>query len=62
MYPTVKPTWKDLTYVPFGGDYPGSKPRLVLCDEKRGVVDDILVSVSHDGDYVFASVIAIAKS
>ncbi|KAF9055148.1 4'-phosphopantetheinyl transferase [Hymenopellis radicata] len=61
LYPVIKPTWKDLTFIPFGGDYVGSKPYLRLTADRRGVVGDIFASVSHDGEYVMASVIAMAK-
>lgn len=58
LYPVIKPTWKDLT---FGGDYVGSKPCLRLATDKGSVVGALFASVSHDGEYVMASVIAVTK-
>ncbi|KAF8897475.1 4'-phosphopantetheinyl transferase superfamily [Infundibulicybe gibba] len=52
VYPTARPTWKELTYNGLAGE--GTKPSLVY---ETGDVGRIHVSVSHDGDYVFASVL-----
>ncbi|KAJ7228727.1 4'-phosphopantetheinyl transferase superfamily [Mycena pura] len=60
LYPLHRPTWKELTY---HGLTNGHKP--VLLYHPRFIdhtdVGDIHVSVSHDGDYVFASVLAESK-
>lgn len=53
LYPR-RPTWKDLTYSSFD-KRSKSKPELVL----HSAVDTRLdVSVSHDGEYIVASVLA----
>ncbi|KIL70119.1 hypothetical protein M378DRAFT_116994 [Amanita muscaria Koide BX008] len=55
MYPMLRPSWKELTY-----NNDGRKPSLLI---QPHVPQDTLklgsshVSVSHDGDYVFASVV-----
>lgn len=52
----VKPTWKELTYRSFQGQ----KPRLSfhpVLETKSVTVGPKHVSVSHDGEYVFASVL-----
>ncbi|RDB22592.1 Holo-[acyl-carrier-protein] synthase [Hypsizygus marmoreus] len=60
MYPVVRPTWKELTYRGLGDDPARTKPTLVYhpadasCCSKVGKTH---ISVSHDGDYVFTSVI-----
>ncbi|KAJ4466531.1 4'-phosphopantetheinyl transferase [Lentinula aciculospora] len=55
VYPTFRPTWKDLTYYPLGAMAPGSKPSLFF---KYQPALALHCSVSHDGDYVFATVVA----
>ncbi|KAG0709562.1 4'-phosphopantetheinyl transferase [Suillus ampliporus] len=58
LYP-IRPTWKEVTYTSFNGAT-GAKPTLVyrpVCDNVRPA-DKLHVSVSHDGDYVLAQVIA----
>ncbi|KII94790.1 hypothetical protein PLICRDRAFT_47803 [Plicaturopsis crispa FD-325 SS-3] len=57
LYPAVRPTWKELTYHGFRGD---SKPTLSytpFLPEDKAKTGRMHVSVSHDGDYVLASVI-----
>ncbi|KAF9226505.1 4'-phosphopantetheinyl transferase [Gyrodon lividus] len=59
LYP-LKPTWKDLIYTTFDIQT-GSKPALVL-HHNAGIVSSPLprlhVSVSHDGEYIIANVVA----
>ncbi|KAJ7179930.1 4'-phosphopantetheinyl transferase superfamily [Mycena crocata] len=59
LYPHHRPTWKDLTYYGFKN---GRKPVLLYDPPRRhGIgLGDIHVSVSHDGEYVFASVLVEA--
>jgi len=58
LYP-IRPTWKEVTYSSFNAAT-HAKPTLVY----RPVHDNVTpahklhVSVSHDGDYIFAQVIA----
>lgn len=57
VYPTIKPTWKEFSY---RGLQDGLKPSLqyhpyVLQEVKK--LGNIHVSVSHDGEYIFASVL-----
>ncbi|PFH51456.1 hypothetical protein AMATHDRAFT_142672 [Amanita thiersii Skay4041] len=57
MYPTFQPTWKELSYV---NTISSQKPSLLyhpLKTESPEPLSNIHVSVSHDGDYVFASVL-----
>ena len=55
LFPLYKPTWKDLTVSKAPGD--GGKPTLAF----RGFEEVKLhVSVSHDGEYTVASVLAEA--
>ncbi|KAJ3764139.1 4'-phosphopantetheinyl transferase superfamily, partial [Lentinula raphanica] len=55
LYPTFRPTWKDLTYHPLGATEPGSKPSLSY----KHRCDLVLhCSVSHDADYIFSTVVA----
>ncbi|PAV21077.1 4 -phosphopantetheinyl transferase [Pyrrhoderma noxium] len=30
LYPTIRPTWKELSYHSFSSDFPGSKPSLIF--------------------------------
>ncbi|CAL1702355.1 unnamed protein product [Somion occarium] len=56
LYPTFRPTWKELTYESFNRATT-QKPSLVY----RAIKDSTFtlhVSVSHDGDYVVAQVLA----
>ncbi|KAJ3741207.1 4'-phosphopantetheinyl transferase [Lentinula detonsa] len=55
LYPTYRPTWKDLAYYPLGAIEPGSKPHLSYKYQSNMALH---CSVSHDGDYVFSTVIA----
>jgi holo-[acyl-carrier protein] synthase len=57
LYPVVKPTWKELTYLRLRE----AKPTLEYCPmarDERSRVAKMHASVSHDGAYVFASVLA----
>ena len=61
LYPTIRPTCKELSYHSFSSDFPGSKPSLtfsptIAVDGNR--VGELLVSVSHDGEYIFSTVVA----
>lgn len=59
LYP-LKPTWKDLTYTTFDPQT-GSKPALVFHPNGGNVSDQrprLHVSVSHDGEYILAHVVA----
>ncbi|KAJ7498985.1 4'-phosphopantetheinyl transferase superfamily [Mycena latifolia] len=59
LYPHHRPTWKELTY---HGLQNGRKPVLLYTPNDRGGnLGDIHVSVSHDGEYVFASVVVQAR-
>lgn len=55
LSPLYKPTWKDLTVSKVPGD--GGKPSLTF---ERFVEVKLHVSVSHDGEYTVASVLAEA--
>jgi len=58
LYP-IRPTWKEITYSPFNSAT-RIKPTLLyrpVCDVVTPA-DKFHVSVSHDGDYIFAQVIA----
>lgn len=60
LYPTVRPTWKELSYTGFGKQPPGSKPILVYEPPilaMRDKIGQLHVSVSHDGEYVASTVI-----
>ncbi|KAJ7744506.1 4'-phosphopantetheinyl transferase superfamily [Mycena maculata] len=55
LYPRHKPSWKELTYHGLTNEH---KPVLLYRPVKcRATPMDIHVSVSHDGEYVFASVL-----
>lgn len=57
VYPVVKPTWKELTY---HGVSPNKKPfleYLPLDEENAKKIGDAHVSISHDGEYVYSSVL-----
>lgn len=58
LYP-IRPTWKEITYSSFNAAI-HAKPTLVYRPIRDVVtpVDKLHVSVSHDGDYIFAQVIA----
>ena len=49
MFPALRPTWKELTY---RNDGKNPKPQLLY----QSTDVKIHASVSHDGDYVFTSV------
>ena len=58
MFPVARPTWKDLTY--HGAKVADNrKPSLTYRPPASSipVIGQIHVSVSHDGDYVYASVL-----
>ncbi|KAJ7179189.1 4'-phosphopantetheinyl transferase [Mycena filopes] len=61
LYPHRKPTWRELSYY---GLKDGRKPALVYhplhSDADLPSIGNIHVSVSHDGEYVFASVLVQA--
>ncbi|TFK56017.1 hypothetical protein OE88DRAFT_1731651 [Heliocybe sulcata] len=60
MNSVVRPTWKELTYEP-QGDWGNGPPRLLYHPENdmdAKAIGKLLVSVSHDGDYVVAQVLA----
>ena len=55
MYPVVKASWKEFTYEKFSG-----KPTLrydPILHANRHKIGRTHVSVSHDGDYVYSSVL-----
>jgi len=54
VYPTLRPTWKDVSYHPLGALEAGSKPSMSY-ESQPGLT--LHCSVSHDGDYVFATVL-----
>jgi len=57
FYPTVKPRWKELTY---RGMLECRKPTLEyhpMEKEKAKKIERVHVSVSHDGEYVYSSVL-----
>ncbi|TFL05671.1 4'-phosphopantetheinyl transferase superfamily [Pterulicium gracile] len=57
LYPTIRPSWKDLSLLRRASD---AKPRLELDSGllPEASTVDLQVSISHDGDYVVASVLA----
>ncbi|KAJ7129753.1 4'-phosphopantetheinyl transferase [Mycena epipterygia] len=60
LYPHYRPTWKEFTY---HGLKNGRKPVLLhhpQSSKDRISPEDIHISVSHDGEYVFASVLVQA--
>jgi len=60
LYPVVRATWKDLTYRSITQGQNGHKPALLyrpVLLEELTKVGKMHVSVSHDGEYVFASVL-----
>ncbi|KAL5508137.1 hypothetical protein ACEPAH_5755 [Sanghuangporus vaninii] len=63
LYPTCRPTWKELSYIRFGSKFPGSKPELLYDPVEKSLrarVGQLYVSVTHDGEYVASTVIAEA--
>ena len=57
LYPTSRPTWKELSY--HGVDrIAKQKPGLEYTPRITGEPVKLHVSVSHDGDYVFTTVLA----
>lgn len=61
LYSHCQPTWKDFTYL--GVNHNAEHRPVVMCTSKciSQYIGRILSSVSHDGDYVFTSVIVEAK-
>jgi holo-[acyl-carrier protein] synthase len=60
LNPVVIPTWKELTYQGFGEVSGFRKPELVynpIVPEDSKKIGRMHVSVSHDGEYVIASVL-----
>lgn len=67
VYPTAKPTWKEFTFAKTDDDVANLKPELVYHPpEIRVRTPDVVAkdtmrmhaSVSHDGEYIFATVLA----
>lgn len=58
LYPVLKPTWKELTYRGLQGRIKPTLKYHPVVPEEREKVGKIHVSVSHDGDFVFATVLA----
>lgn len=56
LYP-LRPTWKELTYTTFD-PRTGSKPALVFQPDVSDQRPRLHVSVSHDGEYILAYVVA----
>ncbi|KAF9452491.1 4'-phosphopantetheinyl transferase [Macrolepiota fuliginosa MF-IS2] len=62
LYPKFKPTWKELRYQ--GLTLSGEKPSLKyesFTKQSEGSVGPLHVSVSHDGEYTVAYVLAEGK-
>jgi len=60
LYPLVRPTWKDLAFHGLQAGPTSRKPTLELRSTlsfPSPAVGEIHASVSHDGDYVFTTVI-----
>ncbi|KAF9569041.1 4'-phosphopantetheinyl transferase [Agrocybe pediades] len=57
MYPVVKPTWKEITYR--GLTSQGHKPSIeyTSSNDDGTKIGRMHVSVSHDGDYVYSTVL-----
>ncbi|THV08624.1 4'-phosphopantetheinyl transferase [Dendrothele bispora CBS 962.96] len=56
LYPTFRPVWKDLTYERLSAA--GVKPTLSFHPkDQTSLPGAIHCSISHDGDYVFATVV-----
>jgi len=58
LYPDIKPTWKELTYLGLSSN--GKKPTLSYSSSSQDSsrkFGSIHVSVSHDGDYTMAYVV-----
>lgn len=56
----MKPVWKELSYHSVGPGRDGTKPSLIYepsIKDNKTKVGRIHVSVSHDGDYILASVL-----
>ncbi|KDQ64833.1 hypothetical protein JAAARDRAFT_117055 [Jaapia argillacea MUCL 33604] len=59
LYPTFRPSWKDLTYRSLEGlRKPSLEYRPLSRDDDAKVIRNMHVSVSHDGEYVFTTVLA----
>ncbi|KAI0334704.1 4'-phosphopantetheinyl transferase [Cubamyces sp. BRFM 1775] len=60
VYPAAHPTWKDFTFHSLSGD--GSRKPFLECHlkERESLSWKFHTSVSHDGDYVFATVLVEA--
>ncbi|KAI9067626.1 4'-phosphopantetheinyl transferase [Trametes sanguinea] len=56
VYPAARPTWKDFTFHSLSSD-PLRKPTLEYHSRSPNTPWSFHVSVSHDGDYVFATVL-----
>ncbi|KAK0486884.1 4'-phosphopantetheinyl transferase [Armillaria luteobubalina] len=63
MYPAVKPTWKEFSFRSLGQEFDGSKPLLFYRSPYPDTsVGEIHSSISHDGEYVFASVLVCRRT
>ncbi|PBK72648.1 4'-phosphopantetheinyl transferase [Armillaria solidipes] len=63
MYPVVKPTWKDFSFRGLAQEFDGSKPSLFYRSPYPDTsVGEIHSSISHDGEYVFASVLVCRRT
>ena len=62
LYPHARPTWKELTFLDDPSDVYGKKPTLRYLPKDAAAKPSVCLhaSVSHDGDYVFATVLAEA--
>ena len=59
LYPHARPTWKELTFLDGPSHINGKKPVLRYLPEHSATPSVLLhASISHDGDYVFATVLA----
>lgn len=61
LYPTCRPSWKDLTYRSLIEGRDPDKPKLLYTPSRRDESfkeGTLHVSVSHDGEYVFTTVLA----
>ncbi|KAI0728766.1 4'-phosphopantetheinyl transferase [Fomitopsis betulina] len=59
LYPKARPTWKELTFLNDSSELHGKKPCLRYLPRQATFPSVPLhSSISHDGDYVFATVLA----
>ncbi|KZT72647.1 4'-phosphopantetheinyl transferase [Daedalea quercina L-15889] len=63
MYPTTRPTWKELTFLDNPTTMHGQKPVLqYLPKHAAKSVGSVHSSISHDGEYIFATVLVETSS